>query len=397
MRGRVALGLALAVLAVAGGPAAGGSGGDGQDKQRIDARIAELRAQIEGASAHEGVLTSQLSSLSLELRAAQAQVDEQQGRLSALEARLDIARGRSIAAAAYARQKAAFLRFARRQQAIAEHRLERRFREIYMHGRPDTLSVVLSSTSFSQVLERMQYVRQIARHDWRIELLARQERAAATRARRQADAASAAAAASARELGRATDAARSVRDRLAASRDTVAAARNVKADALATTHEDKQSYLAEVRGLEAQSAALAARIRAAQAAASGFAPPDGTPGRLAWPVSGPVTSGFGIRWGRMHEGIDIAVPYKTPVHAAGAGRVVYAGWMSGYGNLVVLDHGGGLSTAYGHNTSIAVGVGQDVAAGQVIAYSGSTGHSTGPHVHFEVRVDGAAVDPFGYL
>jgi murein DD-endopeptidase MepM/ murein hydrolase activator NlpD len=110
-----------------------------------------------------------------------------------------------------------------------------------------------------------------------------------------------------------------------------------------------------------------------------------------------VTSGFGMRWGRMHEGIDIAVGYGTPVHAAAAGRVVYAGWMSGYGNIVVLDHGGGLSTAYGHNTSVSVSVGQEVAAGQVIASSGSTGHSTGPHVHFEVRVGGQPADPLAYL
>ena len=99
----------------------------------------------------------------------------------------------------------------------------------------------------------------------------------------------------------------------------------------------------------------------------------------------------------MHEGIDIAVGQGTPVHAAAAGTVIYAGWMEGYGNLVVIDHGNGLSTAYGHNSSLASSVGQSVAAGQVIAYSGSTGHSTGPHVHFEVRVNGAPVDPLGYL
>ena len=77
--------------------------------------------------------------------------------------------------------------------------------------------------------------------------------------------------------------------------------------------------------------------------------------------------------------------------------MIVAGWMGGYGNLVVVDHGGGVSTAYGHNTSVAVGVGQQVAQGQLIAYSGNTGHSTGPHVHFEVRINGGAVDPLGYL
>jgi murein DD-endopeptidase MepM/ murein hydrolase activator NlpD len=143
---------------------------------------------------------------------------------------------------------------------------------------------------------------------------------------------------------------------------------------------------------------LAERIREAQQQASaGAAVVRSGSGVLAWPVSGPVTSGFGLRWGRMHEGIDIAVGEGTAVHAAAAGTVIYAGWMDGYGNLVVVDHGNGLSTAYAHNWSLAVGVGQSVSPGQLLSYSGSTGNSTGPHVHFEVRVNGSAVDPLGYL
>ena len=118
---------------------------------------------------------------------------------------------------------------------------------------------------------------------------------------------------------------------------------------------------------------------------------------FVWPVHGVFTSGFGWRWGRMHEGIDLAVPNGTPVVASAAGVVIVAGWMGGYGNLVVVDHGGGIATAYAHNSGFAVSVGQGVAAGQVVAYSGSTGHSSGPHVHFEVRVNGSAVDPMGYL
>jgi murein DD-endopeptidase MepM/ murein hydrolase activator NlpD len=99
----------------------------------------------------------------------------------------------------------------------------------------------------------------------------------------------------------------------------------------------------------------------------------------------------------MHEGIDIAVPSGTPVVAVASGTVVYAGWLGGYGNLVVVDHGNGLSTAYAHNTGIVAGVGASVGQGQTVAYSGSTGNSSGPHVHFEVRVNGSAVDPLGYL
>jgi murein DD-endopeptidase MepM/ murein hydrolase activator NlpD len=189
---------------------------------------------------------------------------------------------------------------------------------------------------------------------------------------------------------------RAARDRIAAGRDALVAAQQEKAAALSGVREDKAAYLAEVEALQAQSALLAARIAAAQSS-SGAAPATSSGGALAWPVSGAVTSGFGSRWGRMHEGIDIAVASGTPVHAAASGTVIYAGWMSGYGNLVVIDHGNGLATAYGHNSSLSVGQGATVGAGSVIALSGSTGHSTGPHVHFEVRVNGSPVDPLGYL
>jgi murein DD-endopeptidase MepM/ murein hydrolase activator NlpD len=110
-----------------------------------------------------------------------------------------------------------------------------------------------------------------------------------------------------------------------------------------------------------------------------------------------VTSPFGYRWGRLHAGIDIGVPYGTPIHAAAAGQVVIAGWVGGYGNYTCIDHGGGLATCYGHQSSFAVGVGASVAQGQVIGYVGSTGHSFGAHLHFEVRINGSPVDPLGYL
>jgi murein DD-endopeptidase MepM/ murein hydrolase activator NlpD len=99
----------------------------------------------------------------------------------------------------------------------------------------------------------------------------------------------------------------------------------------------------------------------------------------------------------MHEGIDIAVPSGTPVRASASGTVIHAGWLGGYGNLVVIDHGDGLATAYGHNSALLVAVGQNVSQGETISLSGSTGNSTGPHVHFEVRVNGVPVDPLLYL
>lgn len=116
-----------------------------------------------------------------------------------------------------------------------------------------------------------------------------------------------------------------------------------------------------------------------------------------WPARGVITSRFGMRWRRHHTGVDIAAPRGTPIHAARAGRVVRAGWHGGYGLLVVLDHGDGMETWYGHASRILVRVGERVERGQVIARVGCTGACTGPHVHFEVRVRGRPVDPLLYL
>lgn len=120
-------------------------------------------------------------------------------------------------------------------------------------------------------------------------------------------------------------------------------------------------------------------------------------GSFIWPVHGPVTSPFGSRWGRVHEGIDIGVGTGTSVHAARGGRVTLAGWYGGYGNAIIINHGNGLSTLYGHLSHIDVSVGETVDQGTVIGLSGSTGESTGPHLHFEVRVSGTPKNPLSYL
>jgi murein DD-endopeptidase MepM/ murein hydrolase activator NlpD len=120
-------------------------------------------------------------------------------------------------------------------------------------------------------------------------------------------------------------------------------------------------------------------------------------GGWTWPASGTVTSGFGYRWGRLHAGVDIAAPIGTRINAAKGGVVSYAGVMGGYGNIIVVDHGGGLTTRYAHQSQFAASVGQSVKAGQQIGYVGNTGNSTGPHLHFEVRVNDNPQNPLGYL
>jgi murein DD-endopeptidase MepM/ murein hydrolase activator NlpD len=164
----------------------------------------------------------------------------------------------------------------------------------------------------------------------------------------------------------------------------------------------------EIDALSAQEATIASLIRTREAAAAaarasrsdGAVADDG--GRvsgagLIWPVRGTVTSEYGPRWGRMHTGIDISAPGGTPIRAAKGGEVIFSGSMSGYGNTVIIDHGGGFTTLYAHQSRIAAGDGASVSQGQVIGYVGSTGHSTGNHLHFETRVSGNPVNPRRYL
>ena len=123
-------------------------------------------------------------------------------------------------------------------------------------------------------------------------------------------------------------------------------------------------------------------------------------GQFIWPVNGPVVSGFGSRWGRPHQGIDIAVGTGTPIRAAAAGTVAFTegeGASGGYGNFTCIQHGGAISTCYAHQSRFGTSAGAHVSQGQVIGYVGCTGHCFGPHLHFEVRVNGSPVNPLGYL
>ncbi len=165
-------------------------------------------------------------------------------------------------------------------------------------------------------------------------------------------------------------------------------------DALYQT-EIAQAKLAAQRAASAKAAA--ARPKNIPAAATGSSGGGSSSGSISWPTSGPLTSRFGYRWGRLHAGIDLAPGYGSTIRAADGGVVTMAGWYGGYGNAVIVSHGDGISTLYGHMSRIATSQGASVGKGTVIGYVGSTGHSTGPHLHFEVRVNGTAQNPLNYL
>jgi murein DD-endopeptidase MepM/ murein hydrolase activator NlpD len=397
MRFRHAIGLVLACLLLVVGPAFGQES-FWERKEVLDARIDVLEGKIEAAREREGVLTSQIEVVSSKIRALQADVDAETARLDQLETVLALHRRKlERLNQLYALQTEKLI-FLQRQHKAAIARLSKRVVEIYTTEPTSTLAVVLDSSSFAEMLDQLEFLNEIGRQDERIagevasaKLDMQETRNATRRTRRQVAAAT-------RTVAARTAEQRAVRDRLAWSQRKLATARRDKQSTLATVRENKNEALEHMRELQAQSSALAARIRAAQSAAVVPAPTGAASAAgFVWPVHGILTSGFGWRWGRMHEGIDLAVGNGTSVVASASGTVIVAGWLGGYGNLVVVDHGNGVATAYGHNTSVTVGVGQSVAQGQLIAYSGNTGHSTGPHVHFEVRVNGTPVDPLGYL
>jgi murein DD-endopeptidase MepM/ murein hydrolase activator NlpD len=392
---RLATGSVLACLLLAVAPALGQDYGG--RKEVIDARIDVLERKIDAAREREGVLTAQIESVSEKIDALQNDVDAASARLDQLEVVLDLhQRKLDRLNQLYALQTRKLI-FLQRQHKAAIARLSKRVVEIYTSEPTSTLGVVLEAESFADMLDQLEFLNEISRRDQEIagevadaKVEMQETRNATRRTRKQV-------AETTRVVAARTAEQRAVRDRLAWSQRELATARRDKQATLADVREDKNEALDHLAALEAESASLAARIRTAQAA---VAPgPTGAPSAsgFIWPVHGVFTSGFGWRWGRMHEGIDLAVPNGTPVVAAAAGTVIVAGWTGGYGNLVVVDHGNGIATAYGHNTYVTVAPGQAVAQGQLIAYSGNTGHSTGPHVHFEVRVNGSAVDPLGYL
>ena len=395
MRIRRLLPVVVLLLAIVAAPASGDVVGR---KQAIDARLQAVQAKIARAAERERALTADIASVNGQIRGLASQVGVVSVQLAPLERDLALHKEKlNRLNELYRLQTDRFVFYSHEYDVLIE-RLGNRLIDLYEGGEPGALEVLFSATSFSDLISQADYVDAIGRQDRNI---AGQVGTAKQRVHQQREHTKrfrALAAAETRTIAIRAGQVRALRDQLLASKNRLAAARASKRESLRNVAESKKEFLHEVAGLAQASASLAAQIQSAQSSNS-YSPGDTSPSAsgFIWPVNGPVTSGFGMRWGRMHEGIDIGVASGTPIHAAASGRVVYSGWMDGYGNLVAIDHGRGISTAYAHQSSIAVGNGQTVSQGQVIGYVGCTGHCFGPHLHFEVRINGSAVDPLGYL
>jgi murein DD-endopeptidase MepM/ murein hydrolase activator NlpD len=336
-------------------------------------RIDRLTGEVADIRNREAAVLVRLAAKQAELDKAVAELDVAKGRLAELRSRLK----RALTA------------------------LRDRLVAMYETGSPDMISVIVGSSGMDDLAARAEY----------LDRLHGMDEAVVGRVRELRD-----------QVRRIVTRLRGAKDRIEAARDAIASEERALASARSALQSHQQALL-DARAkrvaaldriseheeeLDGSVAAIQGKI-AAQLSATGSTPLPAGPiqggsGGLIWPVSGPVVSGFGPRnigaGYEFHPGVDIAVPEGTPIRAAASGSVIFTeseASSGGYGNYTCIDHGGGLSTCYAHQSSFAVSAGQSVSQGDIIGYTGCTGYCLGPHLHFEVRINGSVTDPMGYL
>lgn len=262
-----------------------------------------------------------------------------------------------------------------------------RLRDIYINGQINYLDVLLGAKDFSDFSSRMFLLQKIISRDLAMMDTIMKETAEIEARQKELDAQMA-------DIEK-------MRSDLEEKQQKAEASKEERAQLLYKAEEESRQADEDYDRLLAISENIASMLRSLERSSS--MPTSGGTGKFIWPVTGEITSYYGWRthpvFGttRYHSGMDIACDYGTPIVAADSGTVIYSGWMGGYGYAVMIDHGGGLVSLYGHNQELAVSEGQYVNQGQVISYAGSTGWSTGPHCHFEVRIHGEVTEPLDYL
>jgi murein DD-endopeptidase MepM/ murein hydrolase activator NlpD len=377
----------------------------GATQGQIQHKIQQKRNQITQQKGREQVLSSDIAAYSKRIGALQGDITQLQTKQVRLEADLSAKRAELERIQADLRRER--LRLARLKARLAEARvaLAGRLVALYKADKPDIVTVVLDSNGFQDLLERTSFMERVSSQDARIMNNVKNARVDAVATAKHLGQLEA----KAREVARAIEGQRNqvvqVKGTLVDRQQRWAAARAQKNTVLASTRSNRQHLQDDVAALQAQSAKIAAALQAAAARSSGGGPAgpirQGS-GGLIWPVNGPITSPFceSRAWEACHPGIDIGVPSGTPIRAAAAGRVVLMQPESasgGYGNFTCIQHSASMSTCYAHQSSFATSMGANVSQGQVIGYTGCTGRCFGPHLHFEVRINGSVVNPMNYL
>ena len=401
MRLRPAFALVLAVMFPLALWAAIPVGSSGATRQQ---QLNDLQHQIQATQGKIGRRKGTERDLTRDISRWTTKVNGLQHKIGGLQSREAVVQGSLDRARASLQQTQSDLRFQRARLvrlkarfAVAKRVLAQRLVELYEADRPDLITVVLNSNGFAELLQRGEFLARINDQDRRIVRTVRDAKHDAH--------------ATARRLDALEGRQQTLTAQITTHRDQIA---SVKQDLIDTrvgynrTRAGKANALTNVRSSRVQLEGALSQMKKTQAKIQGIlaAPISGVPaqpirggGRMIWPIQGTITSQFcePRPWEACHPGMDIAAPSGTPIRAALGGVVAIAGWVGGYGNYTCIQHGGGLSSCYGHQSSIAVSVGQSVTQGQVIGAEGSTGHSTGPHLHFEVRINGAVTNPMNYL
>jgi murein DD-endopeptidase MepM/ murein hydrolase activator NlpD len=362
-------------------------------------KLDSVEEKIGGAQEREGVLTSEIAELGDEISVLEGQVAELRGQEAAVEAELAAKQAELDQAEAELNEALERLETMRERLHRALVALRERLIAMYTSGSPNLTSIILTSGDYSEMVATAEYMEAIRDSD---EALAERVRSLRNEAKRLVSIR--------RESKLTIEAARDVIAAEEQRLETTRATLESREGDLLSARAERQSSLDGIRTDLDQHEEVAADLRAKvesqiAAATTGMPLPAGplpTPSAsgLIWPVDGILTSTFGPRWGSMHEGIDISAAEGTPIMAADSGTVILLQSeyeSGGYGNYTCIDHGGGLSTCYAHQSGFATSSGASVSQGDLIGYVGNTGHSFGAHLHFEVRIGGAATDPLGYL
>lgn len=335
----------------------------------------EQQAKTNEASAKVESVSERLRQIQEELRVATAEYKEVKGQLDSVEDKIS--------------DNTELLQKTEADLKVKNKKLQQRVRDIYINGQISYVDVLFGAKDFADLMTRMDVLKRIIKHDYDLIMKVKEEKATVENTRAQLE----------KDKAEAEVLVADAQAKKAKVEDKESEQQVLLDQAIYDRDTSERMY----EEIMAASQEVANMIRRSQMSSAGYSGAPAGAGGMIWPISGPITSEFGWRThpifgtARFHSGLDIGGDYGMPIYAAAGGTVIYAGWISGYGNAVIIDHGGGVTTLYGHNDSLNVSEGENVAQGQVIAMCGSTGNSTGPHCHFEVRENGEPVSPYGYL
>lgn len=335
----------------------------------------EQQAKTNEASAKVENVSERLRQIQEELRVATSEYKDVKGQLDSVEDKIS--------------DNTELLQKTEADLKVKNKKLQQRVRDIYINGQISYVDVLFGAKDFADLMTRMDVLKRIIKHDYDLIMKVKEEKATVENTRAQLE----------KDKAEAEVLVADAQAKKAKVEDKESEQQVLLDQAIYDRDTSERMY----EEIMAASQEVANMIRRSQMSSAAYSGAPAGAGGMIWPISGPITSEFGWRThpifgtARFHSGLDIGGDYGMPIYAAASGTVIYAGWISGYGNAVIIDHGGGVTTLYGHNDSLNVSEGENVAQGQVIAMCGSTGNSTGPHCHFEVRENGEPVSPYGYL